>query len=257
MAESTFRIVRELRAAGCVYAELEADLLAEAFSGRRLEAAISRRIAGVPLEQMLGWAEFCGLRIAVEPGVFVPRRRTEYLVREAAASNPKVVVDLCCGSGAVGVALADLVDDLEVHATDIDAAAVRCARRNLASIGGEVHEGDLYSALPQSIRGRVDAIVANAPYVPTGAICSMPSEARDHEPRIALDGGADGLDLHRRIASEARGWLARGGRLLLETSVRQADATAAVVADYGFDPTVGHSAELGGTIVSATALTAA
>ncbi|MCC8927978.1 MAG: putative protein N(5)-glutamine methyltransferase [Rhodococcus sp. (in: high G+C Gram-positive bacteria)] len=248
---TTSRITERLRAAGCVYAEIEAGLLLDAFAGEELEQAVAQRVAGTPLEQLLGWAEFCGLRVLVEPGVFVPRRRTSLLVAKAVECDPHVVIDICCGSGAVGLALAHSVADIEVHAADIDAAAARCARRNLAPIGGHVYEGDLYSPLPQSIRGHADVIVANAPYVPTAAISSMPPEARDHEPRVALDGGPDGLALHRRIAAEAAEWIAPGGTLLIETSVRQADDTAAIVAALGFEPTVVHSDEFDATIVSA------
>lgn len=249
MDPSTLAIARTLRRAGCVYADNEAELLVDAFIGDELEQAVAQRVTGSPLEYLLGWAEFRGLRILVEPGVFVPRRRTELLVEQALAAEPLIVVDICCGSGAVGAALAALVGDLELHASDIDPVAVRCARRNVEPLGGHVHEGDLYSALPQYLRGRVDAVLANAPYVPTDDIGSMPSEAREHEPRVALDGGFDGLDVHRRIASNAREWLAPGGRLLIETSVRQADATAAIVGAAGFDATVVHSDELDGTIV--------
>ncbi len=252
MSEATSQIVGALRAAGCVYAELEANLLAEAFEGRWLDVAVSRRIAGIPLEQLLGWAEFHGSRIAVEPGVFVPRRRTELLVRQAAARGPSIVVDMCCGSGAVGVALTREVSGIELHATDIDDAAVRCARNNVEPVGGRVHQGDLYSALPVALRGVVDVITANAPYVPTDEIESMPSEARDHEPRTALDGGADGLDLHRRIAAEAPHWLAPGGCLLIETSTRQTQETARIVTDVGFDVAVIRCEELGATVVKAS-----
>ncbi|MDJ0394585.1 putative protein N(5)-glutamine methyltransferase [Rhodococcus sp. G-MC3] len=241
--------VNTLREAGCVYAEIEAQLLSDAFHGDELDAMVCRRVSGTPLEQLLGWAEFCGLRILVAPGVFVPRRRTELLVHQAAARNPHTVVDICCGSGAVGTALANIVDGLDLHAADIDPVAVLCARRNVEPVGGQVHEGDLYSTLPQHLRSNVDVIVANAPYVPTSAIGSMPPEARDHEPMVALDGGADGLDVHRRIVVDARVWLAEGGCLLVETSVRQAEHTAAIFADAGFDPTVVHSEELDGTVV--------
>src|SRR5581483_7757862 len=126
------------------------------------EAMVGRRAAGEPLEQVLGWAEFCGLRIAVAPGVFVPRRRTEFLVRQAAArARPgAVIVDLCCGAGAIGAALAAAVERAEVHAADIDQAAARCARQNLPA--GRVYQGDLYEALPSGLRGRI-AILARSP----------------------------------------------------------------------------------------------
>ena len=135
-------VVRRLRAAGCVFAEDEARLLlAEARTADQLDALVERRVAGEPLEHLLGWAEFAGLRIAVGPGVFVPRRRTEVLVAEAVAlARPgAVVVDLCCGSGAVGVAVASAVPGIELHAADVDPAAVACARANLAGLGGRAH----------------------------------------------------------------------------------------------------------------------
>nr|WP_296774318.1 putative protein N(5)-glutamine methyltransferase [Rhodococcus sp. (in: high G+C Gram-positive bacteria)] len=249
MTPARLDTVATLRAAGCVYAEIEAQLLSDAFAGAELDAMVARRAAGIPLEQLLGWAEFCGLRILVAPGVFVPRRRTELLVREAAARRPRKVVDICCGSGAVGAALVHRLADLDLCSADIDPVAVLCARRNIEPLGGQVYEGDLYSALPQHLRGIVDVVVANAPYVPTDAIGSMPPEARDHEPLVALDGGADGLDVHRRIAVDAREWLSDGGSVLVETSVRQAERTAAIFADAGLDPTVIHSEDLDGTVV--------
>ncbi|AMM31025.1 methylase [Sinomonas atrocyanea] len=228
--------MERLRAAGCVFAEEEAALLLEAAEDPgRLEELVALRAAGEPLEHLVGWAEFGGLRIAVGPGVFVPRRRSELLVRLAVAAlahdgggPPAVVVDLCCGSAALGAAVAAACGGrgwasgrLELHAADLDPAATAYARRNLAPWGGRVHTGDLFAALPGTLRGRVDVIVANAPYVPTDAIALMPPEARDHEPRASLDGGADGLALHRRIAAEAGEWLAPGGSLVIEVGRRQ------------------------------------
>lgn len=247
-------LVARLRAAGCVFAEDEARLLTEAApDGTALEDLAARRIAGLPLEQVLGWAEFAGLRVVVEPGVFVPRRRTELLVREAlrlVTGRAAVVADLCCGSGAVAAALAAAAPGLELHAADVDPAAVRCARRNLP--GAAVHEGDLYAALPPDLRGRVDVLVANAPYVPSDAIRLMPPEARDHEPRSALDGGKDGVDVHRRIAAGALDWLAPAGTLLVETSEEQAPATRAALAAAGLQTGEVHDEETGGTVVLGT-----
>ena len=212
---------------------------------------VARRVAGVPLEQVVGWAEFCGLRIAVEPGVFVPRRRTELLVREGAALiGPGVVVlDLCCGSGAIGVAVSAAVPQVELHAADIDPLAVRCARRNVEAVGGNVYEGDLDAPLPSSLRGRVDVLLACPPYVPTDSLRLMPPEARDHEPRSALDGGCDGLDIVRRLAGAAAVWLAPGGHLVVESSDPQASAVAAVFAAAGLSPRVVTSEDLGATVV--------
>jgi release factor glutamine methyltransferase len=248
-------IVTRLRASGCVFAEDEAQLLVSAArTPADLAAMVDRRVAGLPLEHVLGWAEFCGLRIAVDPGVFVPRRRTEFLVRQAAAlARPRaVVVDLCCGSGAVGAALVAALDRVELYAVDIDPVAVRCARRNLAAAGAQVYEGDLYQPLPATLRDRVDVLVANAPYVPTEAIGLLPPEARIHEPRVALDGGVDGLDVQRRVAAAAPLWLAPGGHLLVETSERQAPQTVEIVACNGLIPRVASSGELNATVVIGT-----
>jgi release factor glutamine methyltransferase len=247
-------VVAALRAVGCVFAEDEAELLLVAAAGdpAELEALLARRVTGEPLEHVLGWAEFCGLRIAVAPGVFVPRRRTEALAAQAAArSRPgAVVVDLCCGSGAVGAAVADAVPDIELHAADVDAAAAACARHNLP--GARVHAGDLFAALPADLRGRVDVLVANAPYVPTSAIDSMPPEARDHEPAVALDGGDDGLAVLRRIVAGAPDWLAPGGALLFETGTTQAADAVAAVRRAGLTPRVVEDDERGATVVIGT-----
>ncbi|WP_433356948.1 putative protein N(5)-glutamine methyltransferase [Microtetraspora malaysiensis] len=249
---SMSHIVTTLRSAGCVFAEDEARLLVSAArTPADLAAMVDRRVHGLPLEHVLGWADFCGVRIAVDPGVFVPRPRTQFLVGQAIAlARPgAVVVDLCCGTGAMGVALAAAVDGVELHAVDIDPAAVRCARRNLAAAGGHVHEGDLYAPLPAPLRGRVDLLIASAPYVPTEAIGLLPPEARVHEPRGALDGGADGLDVVRRVIADASRWLAPDGHLLVETSERQAALTAEAVARAGLVPRVATCEELDATAV--------
>lgn len=244
-------LVTALRAAGCVFAEDEASLLmAAAQTPADLAAMVERRIAGLPLEHVVGWAEFCGLRVAVEPGVFVPRRRTEFLARQAAdlARPGSVVVDLCCGSGAVGAVLAATVAGIELHAADIDPDAVRCARRNLADVG-RVYEGDLFSPLPRDLRGRVGVLVANVPYVPTGQLALLPSEARIHEPRVALDGGVDGLDILRRVAQSAPEWLAPGGHLLVESSEQQARGVVDAVIRSGLSASLTNCDELGATVV--------
>ncbi|NUU07927.1 putative protein N(5)-glutamine methyltransferase [Leifsonia sp. C5G2] len=251
-------IVARLRAAGCVFAEDEARLLTEAAaSPEELEALVSRRIAGEPLEPLIGWVEFCGMRIHVDPGVFVPRRRTELLALRAAAlaadavvrEGAATVVDLCCGAGAIGAVVAARVPAAELFAADIDAASVRCARRNLEP--AHVFEGDLFSALPPTLRGRVDVLAVNAPYVPTDEIALMPPEARDHEPAVALDGGADGLELHRRIAAEAADWLSPHGALLIEASARQAPASAALFAAAGLIARVHSTPSRASTLVLA------
>jgi release factor glutamine methyltransferase len=235
-----------LRAAGCVWAEDEARLLLAA--GGDLDALVARRCGGEPVETVVGWAEFCGVRIACASGVFVPRRRSELLVRTAVEqlADGRVVIDLCCGTGAVGAVLQALVG-AEVHACDIDPAAVACARRNLE----RVYEGDLYAALPAGLCA--DVIVANAPYVPTSELAFLPIEAREHEHRVALDGGADGLDVHRRVAAGARERLRPGGRLLIEVSDRQSPAAQAIFAAAGLAVQVTTDDDLGATVVIGTA----
>ena len=210
------------------------------------------REGGRPLEQILGWAEFAGIRVRVAPGVFVPRRRSELVVRLAleAAGPEAVAVDLCCGTGALGAALLAARPDLEVHAADLDPAAVACARDNLPP--DRVHEGDLYAALPDRLRGSIDVLAVNAPYVPTDAIGMMPPEARDHEHRIALDGGPDGLDVQRAVCGGARDWLAEGGTLVIETGRTQAATTAALMTAAGLNPRIVSDDEIGGVAVAGT-----
>jgi release factor glutamine methyltransferase len=245
------RVIERLRAAGCVFAEDEARLLAaEAPSPVALQQLVERRVAGEPLEQVLGWAEFCGLRLAVEPGVFVPRRRTELLVRSAAARcRPgDLVVDLCCGVGAIMAGLLEHIQPLELYGSELDPTAVSCARRNLGP-RATLAVGDLFDPLPDSLRGSVNLITANAPYVPTDQIAFMPSEARDHERRAALDGGPDGLELHRRIIAESASWLVSGGWLLIETGRDQADRDRTLMTDSGFTAEVIGDPEISGTVV--------
>ncbi len=258
-------VVTILRAAGCVFAEDEARLLiADASTPAALADMVDRRVAGVPLEYILGWAEFCGLRITVDRGVFVPRRRTEFLVQQAAGlavpapaalSTPTripIVLDMCCGSGAVGVGVAAAVGQIQLHAADIDPAAVHCAAGNVDALNGRVYLGDLYDALPVALRGQIDVLVANTPYVPTVEIGMMPPEARLFEPSVALDGGPDGLDLQRRVAASAAEWLAPGGNLLIETSKRQAPSTLDVFLRAGLAARVASSDELSATVVIGT-----
>jgi len=250
-AEATAR----LRAAGCVFAEEEAALLVAEAPPALLEAWLARRVAGEPLEHVLGWASFDGLRVPVAPGVFVPRQRSVLLVREAARAATRrrrgepVVVDLCAGTGAVGLAVAVRVPGARVHAVDVDPAAVACAAQALAGVGGVAYLGDLVAPLPPELRGHVDVLVANAPYVPSDEVAMMPREAREHEPAVALDGGPDGLDVQRRIIALAPDWLAPDGRLLVETSRRQAPASARAMTAVGLRVRVLHDDALEATVV--------
>ncbi len=156
-------------------------------------------------------------------------------------------MDLCCGTGAVGLAVVDRVPGTVLHAVDLDPAAVACARANLAPWGATVHEGDLDAPLPAELRGRVDVLVANAPYVPTEAIADMPPEARDHEARVALDGGADGLDVLRRVVALAPRWLAPDGIVVVEVGRSQVAALTASARGAGLVPRVVEDPGLGAT----------
>lgn len=241
-------VVARLRAAGCVFAEDEAALMrAEAAGPDHLAALVARRVGGDPLEQVLGWVAFAGRRLAVAPGVFVPRRRTELLVRLALDGPCAVVVDLCCGVGAVAAAVRASRPGAVVHAVDVDPVAVGLARRNAP--GAVVHAGDLDAPLPLALRGAVDVITACAPYVPSDAVALMPPEAREHEPRRALDGGADGLDVVRRIAALAPGWLAPGGRVVLEVGTTQVEAASAGLEAAGLATAAVADEELGAVAV--------
>lgn len=241
-------VAARLRAAGCVWAEDEAALLLGAErEGRDLEDMLARRVGGEPLELVLGWVELLGRRLVVAPGVFVPRRRTGLLARTSAEQARRrvrpVVVEMCCGVAPV----AACVDGAgELHVADLSRTALDCARLNVPA--AQVHEGDLYDALSPGLRGRVDVLAANAPYVPTDRVAAMPAEARDHEPLVALDGGADGVDVHRRLAAGAPQWLAPGGVLLVETSPDQAPATTEAMRRAGLDAEVLLDDDIGGCV---------
>jgi release factor glutamine methyltransferase len=287
-------LVTRLRTAGCVFAEDEAQILTEAADGDavRLGELVAARAGGLPLEHLVGWAELDGRRWLVAPGVFVPRQRSELLVREAVARatagslgsagssraagslgaatavGKVLLVDLCCGCGALGGAVAARLlaagHDVEIHAADVDPAAVTCAHDNLKTLSDDAvvpgagrltaHTctGDLADPLPAGVWGRVDVLVANAPYVPTEAISMMPPEAREHEPHAALDGGDDGLTILRRVIDLAPRLLRHGGHLLVETGESQVSAAVGHMAAAGLTATVLTDDDLGATALAAT-----
>ena len=236
----------KLAAAGCVSAAAEADwLLEEAPGPEALRAMVARRVAGEPLQYVIGWAPFGRLRLAVGPGVFVPRPETETLADRAAAflrtrPTPRIAVDLCTGSGAIACFLAAEVRGARVLATELDPGALAWARVNAERHGVEVHTGDLDAPLPAELVGRVDVLCANVPYVPSGALATLPTDVRDHEPRLSLDGGPDGLDVFRRLAGRATHWLASGGRLYAEIGEDQAEAAAALLTASGLTEVAIH-----------------
>ena len=246
--------VSRLRHAGCVFPEEEAQLLfGAAAHGGDLASLLARRVAGEPLEHVLGWAQFGGLRVLVAPGVFIPRRRSEFLAAEAIHAaldiDEPVVLELCCGAGAVSAAVVAAIPSVRLHAADLLPAAAECARKNLGNRAA-VYLGDLFTPLPDALRRRIDVIVANAPYVPTDRLGLLPREALQYEPVEALDGGADGLAVLRRIAAEALDWLRPGGALLMECSEDQVLELAAAVAAGGLSPAVLRDEDADATVLS-------
>ena len=261
MASVVPSLVDALARAGCVYAEEEAAVLVEAAATvDDLAAMVTRRTAGEPLEHVVGWAEFRGLRVLVGAGVFVPRLRSGLVVDVAVSAlrgladrrrDDVVVVDLCCGAGALGAAVAAEVPGVVLHAADADQRAVEYAERNLRPWGGRVHSGDLWDAVPPRLRGEVDLVLASPPYVPTDELRLLPTEARGFEAPLALDGGPDGLDVVRRIAGDAPAWLAPGAWLALEVGESQVDAAADLLQDRGWAASAATDDEVGAAAVLA------
>ena len=209
----------------------------------RYDGAVRRRAQRIPVQRILGWEEFHGLRFRLTDAVLVPRPETEVLVDWALALLPPplpgrrlIAVDVGTGSGCIACALAWRRTDVDVVALDVSIEAVAAAKASITSLGldGRVHMivGDLLTAVPP---GRTDLIVSNPPYLPTGSLGSLAPEVRDHEPRLALDGGPDGLHVIRRLVSEAGRRLTPGGVLALETAGgAQALAVADLMNEAGF-----------------------
>jgi release factor glutamine methyltransferase len=201
-------------------------------------AGIERRAKGEPLQYVTGEVAFRHLVLRVEPGVFIPRPETEVLVDEAlkALSEGGVAVDLCAGSGAVAISLAHEQPDVTVFATEISEATAAIARSNAERAGVAdrvtVLTGDLFAPLPAELKGSVDLVVANPPYVPSGEMPSLPAEVAGFEPHLALDGGADGLDVARRIIDDARGWLKPGCVLLMELDTDRVKSAVRIMAPW-------------------------
>jgi len=231
--EERTRVIGALAQAGCVAPGAEADaLLAASSEGLGpIEGLMARRLRGEPLAWVVGSVRFCGVRVRVDPGVFVPRPHTEALVLRATSLLPAdgVAVDLCTGSGAVAVVLGSARPRATVVATDVDPVAVACARRN----GVRVLQGDLDEPLPPSLRGRVDVMTAVVPYVPTEELHLLPRDVLANEPRPALDGGPRGTRVLARAVDAAARWLRPGGSVLLELGGGQADEVATLLEDAG------------------------
>ncbi len=228
-------VTQMLAEAGCIAACEEADELIQAAAGDPdvLDGLVSRRTNGEPIAWLTGAVTFCGVRLFVEPGVYVPRWQTEPLARRAVALLPfgGVAVDLCTGVGAIAAVLAAAVPTARVLATELDENAARCARRN----GVEVFEGFLDDPLPRELEHRVDVLTAVVPYVPTDSLRLLPRDVLAFEPRLALDGGVDGLDLLDEVVRRSSRWLSPGGRLLLELGGDQAEPIGQLLLECGFE----------------------
>jgi release factor glutamine methyltransferase len=228
-------VTQMLAEADCIAPSEEADELMQAAAGDLdgLRGLVSRRTKGEPLAWLTGSVTFCGLRLNVEPGVYVPRWQTEPLARRAATLLPSrgVAVDLCTGAGTIAAVLAAAEPTARVLATELDENAARCAERN----GIEVFEGFLDDPLPRAFQLGVDVMTAVVPYVPTDSLRLLPRDVRAFEPWLALDGGVDGMDLLAEVPRRSTGWLRSGGWLLMELGGDQAEPLGQLLQDLGFD----------------------
>ena len=203
----------------------------------RYRTLVARRAEGMPLQYVTGEMPFRHLVLHVGPGVFIPRPETEVLVDVVldhlqGVSEPRVV-DLCTGSGCVAVSVASECPEARVWATELSGAAYDAACRNAlhAKVADRVQvlHGDLFDPLPQELAGTLHFVVSNPPYVPSADLPDLPAEVLGFEPREALDGGPDGLDVFRRIADQAERWLGPGGGLALELDTRMVEIAAGVL----------------------------
>jgi release factor glutamine methyltransferase len=207
----------------------------------RFRALVDRRVQHEPVQYLLGFEEFHGLRVAVTPDVLIPRPETEGLVERAlellADRRGALVADVGTGSGAIACALAAARPDLEVLAVDQSLGALAVASDNVRGLGlsGRVRllAGDLFGPLA-SLGGSLDMIVANPPYIPSGIMPTLPVEVVHFEPHLALDGGADGMRILRRLIAEAPGFLRPGAWLVMEIGEEQAGPLASLMAAEGF-----------------------
>jgi release factor glutamine methyltransferase len=230
-------VAQFLSEAGCVAAFEEAEELIEAAAGdpAALEVLLDRRRGGEPLAWLTGSVTFCGVRVLVDSGVYVPRWQTEPLALQAAALLPPkgVAVDLCTGAGAIAAVLMHAEPSALVVATELDAVAARCSRRN----GVEVLEGFLDEPLPLELHSRVDVLTAVVPYVPTESIHLLPRDVQKFEPLLALDGGPGGTRFLVEVARRSSTWLRHGGWLLLEMGGDQVVTMGETLEEIGFRET--------------------
>lgn len=211
-------------------------LRAVASSDAELSALVERRLAGEPLQYLEGTAAFGPWDLQVDARVLIPRPETELLWEIAAALTeaPSVIVDLCTGSGALAIAMAKSFPGARVLGTDLSADALEVASENgeLLETSVEWCAGDLFSALPDELRGGVDLLVSNPPYVAEHEYDSLPEDVR-REPRMALVAGPSGLEVYRRVAAEIENWLAEGGCFAFEIGETQGPAVFQLFENFG------------------------
>lgn len=203
-----------------------------------MDELVRRRLAGEPLQYVLGTAAFRRLELRVGPGVFIPRPETELVAERALARLPRagVLVDVCTGSGAIALSVADERPDARVLATELSPAASQWATSNRDSLRlrVEISQGDLFAPLPSELAGCVDVVVSNPPYVDPGERSMLPGDVVDHEPPEALFAPGEGTSVISRIASDAPAWLRPNGWLVLEIAETQGSDVRRVLEEHGF-----------------------
>ncbi|MEA4814033.1 MAG: peptide chain release factor N(5)-glutamine methyltransferase [Oscillospiraceae bacterium] len=251
---------KALRASGVEAAQLEAREIVCFASGKtreeflrdarlyasdeivaKVQKLLERRLAGEPVAYLIGEWEFLGIPLTINEKVLIPRADTEVLALAAIEwlkqrENPRVL-DLCCGSGCIGVAIAANVGNARVTLCDISEDALKIARVNVRQ-NGLMRQCAVFAAdalaSPERSMGTIDCIVCNPPYIPSGDIAGLDASVRDYEPVSALDGGSDGLDFYRSVTEKWCGCLDVGGRLCFEVGMGQADAVLRIMRGAGF-----------------------
>lgn len=227
-----------MRAGGIESPEAEARWIEEGAGGRDVDELVRRRLAGEPLQYVLGTTAFRRLELKVGPGVFIPRPETEVVAEHAMGRLPQggILVDLCTGSGAIALSVADERPDARVVASELSPTAAQWATSNRDALGlrVDIYSGDLFESLPSDLAGRADVVVSNPPYVDPSERPMLPPDVVDHEPAEALFAPGEGTAVISRIAAEAPTWLRPDGWLVLEIGETQGYAVAEILQTAGF-----------------------
>jgi release factor glutamine methyltransferase len=201
-----------------------------------LDALVRQRLSGFPLQHLEGTVQFGPLELLCDRRALVPRPETEYLwellVTRLRGRSADVIVDMCTGSGCIALGLKHVFPESSVYGTDIDSEALALAGENVTHTGVavELRQGDLFGALSDRLRGHLDLLVVNPPYIAESDVAALAVEVRDHDPRVALVAGATGLETYARIADEWIGWMKPGGLLALEIGETQGGELAKMFA---------------------------